>query len=180
MSAQRLSTERPVPRWAVVTARAIPFVVLPQSLWRLPFAFGFTMGMVEPNAPAMPEWAPYYVFGLSLLSEGLALLSFGLVRGWGEVVPAWLPLIGGKRVPPFAAIVPAAVGGLALTVLWGGQLPARFHLLGLSRVGFANGWWDALATVCSSPLTLWGPMLLAVTFAYYQRRCRPATAALTA
>ncbi|MER5873740.1 hypothetical protein [Streptomyces sp. NPDC002044] len=45
-------TERPVPRWAVRTARAIPFVLLPHCLWRLPFAFGFDMGMIDPNAAA--------------------------------------------------------------------------------------------------------------------------------
>ncbi|MYS82034.1 hypothetical protein GTZ85_17920 [Streptomyces sp. SID5474] len=169
-------TERPVPRWAVVTARAIPFVLLPQCLWRLPYAFDFKMGMIDPNSPAMPPWywAVPYVFGLSVLTEALALLAFGLVRPWGEVAPAWLPIIGGKRIPPLAAIIPATIGGLVLTAVWGSALLAWLHVPGLHALGYSNGWWELLAKVCIIPATLWGPMLLALTYAYYVRRCRPA------
>ncbi|WP_329561223.1 hypothetical protein [Kitasatospora sp. NBC_01266] len=49
-------SERPVPRWVLRLARALPVVVLPHCLWRLPFAFDFTMGTVDPSAPAFPWW----------------------------------------------------------------------------------------------------------------------------
>ncbi|MCZ4119882.1 hypothetical protein [Streptomyces sp. H39-S7] len=37
---------------------------------------------------------------------------------------------------------------------------------------YAPGW-DTLAMTVSGLLTLWGPLLLALTYAYYRRRCRP-------
>ncbi|MER7468604.1 hypothetical protein [Streptomyces sp. NPDC097981] len=163
-------TERPVPRWALRFAKALPFVVLPHCLWRLPFAFDFSMGMVDPSAPPMPWWAPAYVFGLSVLTEALALLCTGLVSGWGEKVPDWVPLIGGRRVAPLAAIIPAALGGLGLVALWDTMPLAWFGLLGFHEVAFSNGWWMVLARVCISPVMLWGPIVLALTYAYYRRR----------
>ncbi|MFD8983077.1 hypothetical protein [Streptomyces sp. NPDC059564] len=172
-TATSYDTERSVPRWAVITARAIPWVLLPQCLWRLPFAFDFDMGLIDPNAPAWVWWAVPYVFGLSVLSEALALLGLGLVRGWGEVAPVWLPVIGGKRVPPFVAIVPATLGGLVLTALWGSVLLSWLHVPGFHGLGYSSGWWEALAMVCVAPGMLWGPMLLALTHGYYVRRCRP-------
>ncbi|MCG6495244.1 hypothetical protein [Kitasatospora sp. A2-31] len=167
-------TERPVQRWADLAARAIPWVILPQGLWRLPFAFNFTMGQLDPDAPAWVWWAVPYTFGLTLVSEALAWLSLGLVRWWGEVLPAWLPVIGGRRVPPFAAIVPAALGGLTLSVAMLMVLP--LSVLSGSSVSYSNAWWGALAGVCFSLLALWGPLLLVVTYGYYVRRCRPAAA----
>ncbi|MFE2309758.1 hypothetical protein [Streptomyces sp. NPDC059411] len=169
-------TERPAPRWAVATAHAVPLVLLPQCLWRLPFAFDFDMGMIDPNAPAMPPWywAVPYVFGLSVLSEALALLSLGLVRRWGEVAPAWLPVIGGKRVPPLAAIVPATIGGLITTAVSGSFLLAWLHVGGFHALGYSDVRWELLAKVCIGLGGLWGPMVLALTYAYYVRRCRPA------
>ncbi|THA28175.1 hypothetical protein [Streptomyces sp. A1547] len=166
-------TEHPVPRWADITAHAIPLLLLPQCLWRLPYAFDFNMGLIDPNAPEWVWWAVPYVFGLSIVSEALALLSFGLVRGWGEAAPRWLPAIGGKRIPPFAAIVPAALGGLGATAFWAPTLLHWFHVPGFDGLGFSNIWWEILAKVCIAPGMLWGPLVLALTYAYYVRRCRP-------
>ncbi|MFD7644560.1 hypothetical protein ACFV4P_28380 [Kitasatospora sp. NPDC059795] len=163
-------TARPVPRWAVRCAQLIPLVVLPSCLWRLPFALDYEMGQVYAVHKTWHWWVILYVCGLSLLSEGLAYLSFGLVARWGEVAPSWLPVIGGKRIPPFAAIVPATLGGLALIVLWG-PLPLGFlHIGGVHMIEYSSGWWKALAAVATLPLTVWGPLLLAVTYAYYRRR----------
>jgi hypothetical protein len=167
-------TERPVQRWALCLAKALPFVVLPHCLWRLPFAVGFAMGTIDPNQPPMPWWAPGYVVGLSVLTEALCLLTLGLVAGWGEVFPRWVPFLAGRRVPPLAAVVPAVVGGLVLVGLFGLQPLAWIGVL--DEVGYSNGWWLALARVCVSPAMLWGPIVLALAFAYYRRR-RPVAAA---
>ncbi|WP_018654428.1 hypothetical protein [Actinomadura flavalba] len=165
-------TRRPVPRWALRAAYALPLLLLPSCLWRLPFAFDFTMGQV--GGETMPSlWISVpYVFGLSVLTETAALLCLGLVRGWGEVAPAWLPLIGGKPIRPSAAIIPATIGGLVMTAVsvmmvltWNGVIEGT---------SYENGWWDALAKICVGPVGLWGPMTLALTYAYYARRCRPA------
>ncbi|MFJ9691712.1 hypothetical protein [Kitasatospora sp. NPDC101183] len=162
-------TENPVPVWALRLAKALPFVVLPHCLWRLPFAFDFEMGLVDQSGHGpMPWWATPYVFGLSLLTEAVALLTLGLVSGWGEVFPRWVPFLRGRRVPPLAAVVPAVLGGLVLVGLFGGIPLAWFGVIG--DLGFSNGWWDALCRICTGPATLWGPITLALAFAYYRRR----------
>ncbi|MFI6977571.1 hypothetical protein ACIBSV_03170 [Embleya sp. NPDC050154] len=166
-------TERPVPRWAVRIAYAIPWVLLPQCLWRLPFGLGFEMGMLdEEEMPAVWISLPY-VLMLSAITEALGLLCLGLVRGWGEVAPAWLPFIGGKRLSPYAVIVPATLGGLAVTAFRAPVLLPWFGLLD-EGVGFSNVGWLTPARVCVAPGMLWEPMLLALTYAYWVRRCRPA------
>ncbi|MEW2352359.1 hypothetical protein [Spirillospora sp. NPDC029432] len=168
-------TQRPVPRWALRTAYAIPLLLLPSSLWRLPFAFHFEMGQVD-DAAASPLWITIpYVFGLSILTEAVALLCIGLVRGWGEVVPGWIPFIGGKRIRPAAVIVPATIGGLIMTAV--SVMMALTWTGVIDGTGYENGWWEALAKICITPIALWGPLTLALTYAYYVRRCRPATTA---
>src|SRR5262245_26302810 len=79
-------------RWADVVAHLIPLTVLPSGLWRVALAFGLGVGAVGTAPPVGGERV--YIVCLSLVSEGAALLSFGLVRPWGEVLPRWLPLVG--------------------------------------------------------------------------------------
>jgi hypothetical protein len=111
-------------------------------------------------------WGTVYVVALTLLLLGLATLTLGLVRRWGEVTPRWMPFIGGKRVPPLAAIVPAATGALALTVMWVGvflnaeDIFVVYGLEGRSRI---------VLIACYAPLLLWGPLLAAVTISYAHR-----------
>ena len=162
-------TGRPVPLWAERVAHLIPLVGLPVCLWRLPIGFGYAMG--GENTPSA-WWHIPYVFGLSFLTEAFALLGFGLVRGWGEVVPSWVPGLGGRRIPPFAAIVPAAIGGLGLLGLMVNWFFTAFRIGGSSGFPYAPGW-DTLAMAVSGLLTLWGPLVLALTYGYYRRRCRP-------
>lgn len=170
-------TERPVPRWAMRLAYALPLLLLPACLWRLPFALHFTMGQ-EPQEGGLPaHWVSIlYVSGLSVMTEVIAILTIGLVRGWGEVTPAWIPVIGGRRVRPMAAVVPAVLGGLILTFLFTG-VPLgddrELTLYGvIDTVEYANGAWDALAMVVGTPLAAWGPITIALAIAYYRRRVR--------
>ncbi|MET8542026.1 hypothetical protein ABZW03_15415 [Kitasatospora sp. NPDC004799] len=167
-------TERPVPRWAERTARAIPWLGLPVCLWRLPIGFGFLMGMDLPRME-LPLWAGVgYVGTLSLLSEAFALLCSCLVRRSGEVVPPWVPGLGGRPIRPSVVLVPATVAGLALTALTADWVLTTFHLAGFEDAPYVNGWWRALAAVVSGLFVLWGPLVLALTFAYYRRRRRVA------
>jgi hypothetical protein len=164
-------TRRPAPRWALRTAHLIPLLLLPSCLWRLPFAFHFEMGQIPDAAPS-PLWISVpYVFGLSVLTEVAALLCVGLVRGWGEVVPAWVPAVGGRRIRPAAVIVPAAAGGLVLTTV--SVMMALTWVGVIDGTGYRNVWWETLAKLCIGPVALWGPMTLALTCAYHVRRCRP-------
>ncbi|KAB7847261.1 hypothetical protein [Streptomyces mobaraensis] len=166
-------TEHPAPRWALRLAKALPFVLLPHCVWRLPFAVDFRMGTIQP-ATSFPWWGAAYVVGLSVLTEALALLTVrGLVGSWGETFPRWVPFLAGRRVPPLAATLPATLGGLALVALWDTMPLAWFGLFGYHDVAFTNGWWKLLADVCITPVMLWGPIVLALTYAYHRRR-RPA------
>ncbi|RSN46491.1 MULTISPECIES: hypothetical protein [Actinomadura] len=162
-----------VPRWARIAALAVPLVVLPSGLWRLPIAFGYDHGM---GAEAGIGERVYIVL-LSIVSELLAFTAVGLVASWGERFPRWIPVLGGRNVPPMAAVVPASLGAAVLTVLWthafigqlegrtlqGGRLPANFP----SEQGAVEA---AIFYLAYTPLLLWGPLLAAVTFAYHRRR----------
>ncbi|MEV4256000.1 hypothetical protein AB0J52_22815 [Spirillospora sp. NPDC049652] len=177
-------TERPVPRWILRLAYALPLLLLPSCLWRLPFAVHFDMGQRHEGEGMPGYWVSVpYVLGLSVTSELIALLCTGLVRGWGEVAPGWLPLIGGRRVRPLAAVVPAVLGGLVLTVLFtavplgGGKVLAVYGVV--ESQPYDNGWWQALALICTGPVGLWGPSVLVLAVAYYLRR-RPGTGAAPA
>ncbi|MEV0445016.1 hypothetical protein AB0I84_09610 [Streptomyces spectabilis] len=173
----RTGTERPVPRWAERVAHAIPLVLLAQCVWRLPFAFGFDMGTGTGSIGGLWVSVPY-IFALSLLTEALALLSFGLVRGWGEVVPAWVPRLGGRRLNRWVAVAPATLGGLGATALFG---PFTLGALGIgfSFGEFDSGFWEFLFRACVLPVGLWGPLVLALTVHYFVRRGPSAARAAT-
>jgi hypothetical protein len=158
-----------VPRWAYRLAHLIPCLTLPSGLWRLGLAAGSSMGMLEDSGrPAHVHGGEvWYVIGLSLFSEAVALTAFGLVRPWGEVVPRRIPLIGGRRVAPYAAVIPAVLGSLSLVAIWAFAFRNVFNkdFLPFSSDGAA-----ALMISCYAPLQLWGPLLLVLTWAYYRRR----------
>ncbi|WP_340685807.1 hypothetical protein LCL61_05375 [Amycolatopsis coloradensis] len=167
-------TERPVPRWAMRLAYALPWLLLPSCLWRLPFAVHFEMGQIHDRE--MPDYwvSILYVLTLSVLSEVIALLAIGLVRGWGEVVPRWIPVLGGKSVRPMAAVVPAVAGGLILTALFS-SIPLgdgrRLTVFGVAEnAAYVNEGWETLASICIAPLALWGPITIVLGLAYHRRR----------
>ncbi|MEV7525957.1 hypothetical protein [Streptomyces sp. NPDC091371] len=162
----------PVPRWAVRVAHAIPLCVLPSGLWRVALVLGLA------GYDADYHWAVWerpYVIGLSVVSEGLALLALGLVRPWGEVVPPWVPGLHGRRIPIPAVVIPAALGATlimmfcayaVLNQIFGFVEPMNENGDGSPTSGPA-AWalWTAYA-----PLLAWGPLLAILTVAYYRRR----------
>ncbi|MEV4443715.1 hypothetical protein AB0K09_32960, partial [Streptomyces sp. NPDC049577] len=153
-----------VPRWAALAAHAVPLVTLPSGLWRVALAAGLPVA----GEPLRSVWGVLYVLTLSAVSEGLALLTLGLVRGWGEVVPRWIPLLGGRPVRPLAAVVPALLGAAGLFALYGWFFYARYAGLGQGHIGTPAQ--DLLVLVCYAPLLAWAPLVTAVTIAYYRRR----------
>jgi hypothetical protein len=169
MSISTAHLTRPVPRWATIAAHLAPLLTLPSALWRLGLVLGFSMGMLEDGAEVhVSGWLSVYVLSLSVVSEGAAFLTLGLVRPWGERAPAWIPVIGGRRVPPLAAVVPAAIGALLLTAIW---LFAFRNFPSMQGLEFAHPAWKVLLVACYLPLLAWGPLLAAVTYGYYRRRC---------
>lgn len=164
-----------VPKWANRAAHATVLVVLPSGLWRIAMGLQIPVGFTEKGLReefAIPGWGVPYVFGLSLVAEALAFLTLGLVRPWGESWPRWIPVLGGRPIPPLAAIVPAAAGSVALMLF---TVTGAF---GWSEAGatMAPGSWESslfhevLMLVCYAPLLLWGPLLAAVTVHYARRR----------
>ncbi|MFB7609661.1 hypothetical protein [Streptomyces gardneri] len=157
-----------VSRRTRLLAYAVPFTVLPSSLWRLPAAFDAGIGIGE----------RLYVVFLSVFSEAVAFTAIGLIARWGEVVPGWVPFVRGRRIPPAAVLVPAALGATALTLLWT-VLSAFTEIMGTTIRGDAlpkdfpseaGGWEAASYYVCYTPLVLWGPLLAVLTVAYGKRR----------
>jgi len=161
---------RPVPRWANRAAHLVTLAVLPSGLWRLPLAFGASMGMLETGTPVhVGTGESVYIVCLSIVAEAVALLTLGLVRPWGERVPAWIPLLGGRRIPPRPVVATAAMGALFLALIWGF---AFRNFPTLPDVEWSHDGWYALFLACYTPLLLWAPLLAAVTYGYYRRRCR--------
>ncbi|MBY8871223.1 hypothetical protein K7640_05100 [Micromonospora sp. PLK6-60] len=159
------------PRWAVRVAHLIPLLVLPSGLWRIALVVGLPIGVSVHGVPIRPGLGEsLYIVSLSLVSEGLALLSLGLVRPWGQVLPHWLPLVGGRRVPPWFAVSTATTGAVALTLIWGYAawgVAVNGNDLGLPPAGFA------LLATCYAPLLLWGPLLLLLALNHHHRRPHP-------
>ncbi|MFD8564455.1 hypothetical protein ACFV1N_44925 [Streptosporangium canum] len=81
--------------------------------------------------------------------------------------------VGGRSVPPYLAIVPAAIGGLVLTAVLIAWVLTTFEIAGFARDRFDNLWWGVLAVSTSGLFALCGPMVLAMTYTYYRRRCHP-------
>ncbi|WP_420824805.1 hypothetical protein [Streptomyces coryli] len=171
-----------VPRWARRCALAVPFVVLPSGLWRLGICvypqLGGAADALDDSGP-LPWWFPVqlYIVLLSVVSELLAFTAIGLIARWGEVWPRWVPVLRGRRVPVAAAVVPGALGAAALIALWG--MFAVTFITGTTLQGdpmaeddplTSGGWRTLVFIACYAPLLLWGPLLAAVTWAYWRRR----------
>ena len=160
---------RPVesaPRWAVHAAHLVVVTALPSGLWRLALAMGFRAGHTEQGYldRVGDTTGAIYVVVLSIVAEGFALLTLGLVRPWGEVAPRWIPVIGGRVIPPKAVVIPASIGAAILFFLW---TPFLF-------------WWnipdDTLTTTGHTvvgflylPLVAWAPLLAAITVDFHRR-----------
>ncbi|MFD8082323.1 hypothetical protein ACFV4F_11570 [Kitasatospora sp. NPDC059722] len=165
----------PAPRWARFAAKAAVLSTVPSGLWRIAFGFGAPVGFSGATAAAFdahqPGWGTVYCVVLSLLAEALAFLTLGLVRPWGLVAPRWVPLLGGRRIRPLAAVVPALLGSailtdLGATALFGGW--AR----NLAEADSPHGVAAVVMTLAYLPLVAWGPLLGAVAIDYARRTVR--------
>ncbi len=169
-----VSFARP-PRWAVAAAYAVPLCLLPSALWRVQLVVTSHLSY------------GWYLLLLSAAEVGLGLLTLGLVHSWGEVLPRWVPLLGGRRIPTRAAVIPATIGAIAVTLIcaygafnWftGWAAPqtvaearalSGFPVPDNADLTLPGGWVPAFY----APSLAWGPLLAAVTWAYHRRRTQP-------
>ncbi|SCF98631.1 hypothetical protein GA0115254_131513 [Streptomyces sp. Ncost-T10-10d] len=163
-AAAAVSEIKPPARWAVRAAYIAALTAVPSGIWRIAMGVGIPVGF-DTKGLDIPGWFSAMCIAMSLGTEGFALLTLGLVKPWGEVVPGWIPLIGGKRVAPLAAVIPALLGA------------AVVMLLTIPRVGGFGGAQGAptgpalvVMDACYAPLLLWGPLLVVVAISYYRRR----------
>lgn len=151
-------------KWAAAIAALIPLVY---AVTRLAWALGIPLGLSEEFFEA-GQAEDTWLAGAALATVAIAgsLLTLGLVQRWGEVFPRWLPLVGGKRVPPALAIVPGAA--VAAMVTAAGLMFVRRTALGMGFFSLTGGDWAAIAPELLWPF--WGLALGAATLAYYYRR----------
>lgn len=162
----------PVPRWARWTAHTVPLLVVPSGLWRIALGVGIPVGFTGDLAELYraPGWITPYVLALTLAAEAAALLTLGLVKPWGELLPRWVPLVGGHRVPTLVGVAAAAAGVAALTTI---AVPTVALWNGPQNMGdpdAPHGLAGLIMTACYAPQLAWPPLLAVLTMHYYRRR----------
>jgi len=144
--------------WVTVIAALCP---LPYALLRMTWLTPWPT-IIDPETlasePAMR------IFGLSLgfAAIGGAVLTIGLLMQWGSVYPRWIPMVGGRPVPPVWPTATAVVVGAAVTVAGRSMLQMTF-----TEEDVMTTKWE---TMLMLPFPLWGPLLIAAAIAYYRRR----------
>lgn len=147
--------------WVVGIAVAIP-VLYAATRWA--WALGIPLGISEEFLRQGQE-SGLWIAGAGLASFAVvgALLTLGLWQGWGELFPRWVPLLGGRRVPPNLAIVPASI--VAVFVTSAGLEYWRLALGGPMAMEMS---WTTLGPELLWPF--WGVALGAAALAYRLRR----------
>lgn len=164
------------PSWAVVAAYAAALSVWPSALWRTAVGLGVPLGWSDEQLASqdIPGSGTWYVLGLSAVSIAAASLTLGLVKRWGEQLPAALPFVGGRRPPVLAVVGLATVGAVLVTGIGVVSAASWEQVSGFAGRTRTPG--GLLMIACYLPALLWGPLLLAVTWAYWRRRSTPAAA----
>ena len=155
-------------RWGRTAATVAVVAPLMYAFTRVVWVLGWPLGI---DIDAFEAAGGTLVSGLGLAAGATvgAALTTGLVRPWGERFWHWVPVLGGRVVPVWLAVVPASVVAALL-------LPAGFSMInvglsggGISTVlGDLGANWAAIGTTFLWPL--WSLSLAAATLAYALRR----------
>ncbi|XVQ11372.1 hypothetical protein ACQP1W_02000 [Spirillospora sp. CA-255316] len=164
------------PRWGRTAAYVAIAVPLLYTATRWAWAAGLHIGVTDEflrQGGYDTPGARFAEFVLGAMAAGGAALTLGLVRPWGERFPRRLPGLGGRRVPPALAIVPATTAAALLTA--GGLAINRgvvAMMLGLTPrepVADAANWGAWIPPLL---WLVWGLALAVATAAYHRRRRR--------
>jgi hypothetical protein len=148
-------------RYAVWVAAILPVCY---AVTRLAWALGIPLGFSTATLHGMDRENPGIWIGGAALGALAALgsvLTFGLIRPWGEVFPRWVPILHGRRIPSPLAVVPAAI--IAFLVTSAGLMMTRVLLTHPTGEN-----WAAMGPAMLWPL--WGAALAAAALAYHYRR----------
>lgn len=125
---EEVSEPRRPPRWAQGAAYASAAIAVlgftaPHLLWFAGVPMGIDTSLLTDIRTGITRGV-----AIALCAGPVAggLVTLGLAHQWGQQVPRRLPLLGGRRVPRMAAIIPATVISIALI---------SYGLLGLGIVG---------------------------------------------
>lgn len=131
---------------------------------------GADLGTTEAwrDAQDVPGWGTGYVLGLSFLSVGAAALTLGLVQRWGEVVPGWVPGLGGRVIPVWLPVTLAVIGAWCVIGIGTASAINWEQIIGYQGSPSAAG--RTLVTAAYLPALLWGPLVLVATAGYWHRR----------
>ena len=129
------STGRPPGRWARVACWTAFISALLPVAWRIGMLCGADLGFSQADFFRSNASATAYVLGLEAIQVLAGTLCLGLIYPWGERVPRWLPLLGGREIP---RLLPLAIGGTGNALLYyiNGTLVIRF---GAVWLGLAEG-----------------------------------------
>jgi hypothetical protein len=161
-------------RWVQAATWLAIVAPLPYSLWRLLWAAGVPVG-IDPELLGefhSPGWGSLYILLLAALADATALLTHAIVRPRARRVPAWIPVLGGRRVRRRLVIAALLVPTAVLT--WRGLLHLRLVFNGfeipddISGVPHWSLWTQAVL------VWVWGASLAVATFAY-SCSARPST-----
>lgn len=161
---ERLLRGRALRTGRIAVAAAFVLALFYPAL-RLPWLFGYSMGMEEEAFAAVVSDPVVMMIGLGLGAAGVlgAVLMLGLVQGWGVCFPRWMAGLAGRRVPVALAVLPATLVAMALVGM-GRSVLVQFWQWGGIEPGMGS---HALAF---GAMPLWGAALAVATAAYAVRR----------
>lgn len=115
-----------------------------------------------------------YVFALEALQVGAGLLCLGLYQKWGERLPGWVPVVGGRSIPRKIPLIVGTVGNILLYIIVY-SVAALFPIALLQQ---PPAWTPAegmnttqafIMSLCYTPMLIW-PIALTVALIGYRRR----------
>ncbi|GIN73337.1 hypothetical protein J14TS2_38120 [Bacillus sp. J14TS2] len=146
-------------RW--FTYMAVIFA-LPYGMVRWAWALGIPLG--TNNMSIVGDFSGEAILGGLCIGGGI--LTFALIKRWGEVFPRWCLFLAGKQVPVFVVVMPAMLMSAIITLSGLKVFPAVFSMIIHGAITSEN-WGEMAPTLSWLP---WGASLGVATWAYYQRR----------
>lgn len=147
-------------RWGKVAALAALVIPLGYSVTRWAWVVNIPLGMSPAELRELHAIGAVWA-GAWLATFGAAggVLTLGLYQRWSEVLPRWIPFLGGRPVPIWFAVVPATAVTVALA-------SAGMTVLRLMD-------WTEPSQWLTQPFAywpLWAVALGVATLGYYLRR----------